>query len=125
MGSVIGFAAAPLAVPVWSAAPFVLLLLAIAILPMVAEPCWHNNRKKGIVVALFAAPVVILLLSMPGGLEPLIHAIEEYISFFVLLGSLFVISGGVAVTGDLRGRPTTNTLFLAVGAVLANFVGTT
>lgn len=122
----IGFAAAaPLAVPLWSALPFVLLLLTIAILPMVAGTWWHSNRNKGIVAALFGAPVVVLLLSMPGGIVPLIHAIEEYVSFIVLLGSLFVISGGVAVTGDLRGRPTTNTLFLAVGAVLANLVGTT
>ena len=122
----IGFAAAaPLAVPVWSALPFVLLLLGIAILPMIAGTWWHRNRNKGIVAALFAAPVIILLMSMPGGLAPLLHAMKEYISFIVMLGTLFAISGGVAVTGDLRGRPTTNTLFLAVGAILANVIGTT
>ena len=74
---------------------------------------------------MFAMPVVILLMSMKGGDVALGHAVEEYISFIVMLGSLYAISGGIAVTGDLRGRPTTNTLFLAIGAVIANVIGTT
>jgi Na+/H+ antiporter NhaD/arsenite permease-like protein len=60
-----------------------------------------------------------------GGFIALCHAAEEYVSFIVMLGSLYAISGGIAITGDLRGRPATNTAFLAVGAVIANVVGTT
>ena len=119
------FAAAALNVPVWSAAPFALLLLCVAVLPMVAHDWWHRNRNKALVVVMFAAPVVILLLSLKGGDLALGHAVEEYVSFIVMLGSLYAISGGVAITGDLRGRPATNTAFLAVGAVIANVVGTT
>jgi Na+/H+ antiporter NhaD/arsenite permease-like protein len=123
---VIGFAAAaPLAVPVWSAIPFVLLLLGIALLPVTAGSWWHHNRNKAIVAALCGGPVAILLLSIPGGAVPLVHAIEEYFSFIVMLGALFVVSGGVSLTGDLRAHPPTNTAFLAAGAVLANLIGTT
>jgi Na+/H+ antiporter NhaD/arsenite permease-like protein len=119
------FAAAALAVPAWSAIPFALLLLCVAVLPMVAHDWWHKNRNKALVCSMFAAPVVILLFTLKGGDLALGHAVEEYVSFIVMLGSLYAISGGIAVTGDLRGRPVTNTAFLAVGAVIANVVGTT
>ena len=51
---------------------------------------------------------------------------EDYVSFIVLLAGLFVISGGILLRGDLvRRRPSTNTAFLALGSVLASFIGTT
>jgi len=53
------------------------------------------------------------------------HTAGDYLSFMALLASLFVISGGVLITGDLEARPAVNTAFLAVGAVLASLVGTT
>ena len=46
-------------------------------------------------------------------------------SFIVLLGGLFVISGGIMLEGDLQATTRTNTAFLALGALLASFVGTT
>ena len=53
------------------------------------------------------------------------HTAREYVSFIVLLGSLFVISGCIHVQGSLSGTPLVNTGMLAFGAVLANLVGTT
>ena len=50
---------------------------------------------------------------------------EEYVAFIALLGSLFVIAGGILIRGDLRATPAVNTAFLAIGAVLANLIGTT
>ncbi len=50
---------------------------------------------------------------------------EEYLSFIILLTGLYVISGGVLLRGDLIATPLTNTAFLAIGSVLASFVGTT
>src|SRR5439155_5213401 len=49
----------------------------------------------------------------------------QYCSFIVLLGSLYTISGGIVLRGDIQGKPHTNTAFLALGAVLANLIGTT
>ena len=110
-------------VPLGWSAPFALLLLAIAVLPLAAGHWWEHNRNKGIVCALLAAPVAWwTATAMPHALQ---HAGLEYVSFILLLGSLFVVSGGLLLTGDLRARPGVNTAFLAVGAVLANLVGTT
>jgi Na+/H+ antiporter NhaD/arsenite permease-like protein len=60
-----------------------------------------------------------------GAWEPLLESLEEYFSFLVLLFSLFVITGGIFLDGDLRAKPWVNTAFLAVGGLLANVVGTT
>jgi len=113
--------------PVWSIAPFVLLLLAIAVLPLVAERWWHSNRNRAIVSAVAAIPFVAWLFhSYPAAAgTPVLHAVEEFISFIALLGSLYVISGGIFVKGSLAGTPLANTSLLGVGAVLANLIGTT
>lgn len=103
--------------------PFALLLGAIAILPLVAGHFWESNRNKAMVTAALAAPVALYLgFAHPHGL---LHSVEEYVSFLVLLGSLFVIAGGIHLEGDLEGRPSTNTALLGIGALLANLVGTT
>jgi Na+/H+ antiporter NhaD/arsenite permease-like protein len=51
--------------------------------------------------------------------------LQEFIPFIVLLFSLFTISGGIRITGDLKAHPMTNARFLAVGGLLASFIGTT
>lgn len=109
--------------PLWSALPFVFLLLCIAALPLATPHFWEHNRNKAIVATLLSVPVLIWL--VPHKPEAIHHTALEYASFIVLLGSLFVISGGISVTGDLKGTPAVNTFFLALGAVLANFIGTT
>jgi Na+/H+ antiporter NhaD/arsenite permease-like protein len=108
--------------PGWIA-PFAALLLAIAVLPLAAPKLWESNARKLGVSALLGLPVLVLYARN----EPpaLVHAGLDYLSFIVLLGSLFVITGGVLVTGDIEARPIVNTAFLAVGAVLASLIGTT
>jgi Na+/H+ antiporter NhaD/arsenite permease-like protein len=110
-----------------SVVPFALLLLSIAVLPLAAGHWWEKNLNKGIVALALALPVVAYLAVVFGhdGVHELLHAAREYISFIVLLGSLFVISGCIHVQGSLSGTPLVNTGMLAFGAVLANLVGTT
>lgn len=109
-----------------SVAPFVLLLLSIALFPLMNPHWWEHNRNKALVVAALGIPVVGYLLTFGHhGLEAMEHAGKEYVSFLMLLGALFVISGGVYVRGSLQGSPMVNTMFLAVGTVIASFVGTT
>ncbi len=118
--------ATPLEVPWWSAAPFVLLLLSIAILPLAAGHWWHDNRNKALVAFPLAALVAVYLLTLgEPGVHALLHELAEYFSFIVLLWSLYTISGGIVVEGDFRGTPSNNTLLLALGACLASFIGTT
>lgn len=120
--------------PWWSVLPFAGLLLSIAVLPMVAEHWWHSNRNQLLVALGWASPVFLYLLykAMTDGgqvghdaAHGLEHAIAEYVSFIALLGSLYVISGGIVLRGDLEGKPLVNTTFLAIGAVISNVIGTT
>jgi Na+/H+ antiporter NhaD/arsenite permease-like protein len=107
---------------VW-VAPFVVLLLGIAVLPLAAPHFWEANRRKLAFSAVLGLPVFVFYL----GHHPraLLHAGADYVSFMVLLGSLFVITGGVMMDGDLEASPQVNTAFLGLGALLASFVGTT
>jgi Na+/H+ antiporter NhaD/arsenite permease-like protein len=107
---------------VW-VAPFVALLLGIAILPLLAPHFWESNLRKLVVSALLGLPVLVLYLNHHP--QALVHAGADYVSFMVLLGSLFVISGGVVMEGDLEATPRVNTTFLGLGALLSSFVGTT
>lgn len=103
--------------------PFVILLLCIAIFPLAFPHFWERNRNKGIVVGALSLPVLIWLVM--NNLHALEHTLLEYFSFIVLLGSLYVIAGGIAVEGDARANSIVNTMLLGIGAVLANFIGTT
>ena len=103
--------------------PFAAMLLAIAILPLFAPGLWESNLRKLAVGAVLGLPVLVLYARHdPAALW---HTAGDYLSFMALLASLFVISGGVLVTGDIEASPAVNTAFLAVGAVLASLVGTT
>jgi Na+/H+ antiporter NhaD/arsenite permease-like protein len=99
------------------------MLLAIAVLPLAAPHFWERNRNKALVSLVLGAPVAIWV----AALEPaaVVHAGHEYLAFIVLLGALFVISGGIVVRGTLAGTPGLNTALLAIGAVLASAIGTT
>ncbi len=121
---------APLNVVAWSMVPFAGLLLAIAVLPLVAEHFWHSNRNKAIVASLFSVPVVVYLLFLQfaehqPALPALGAALHEYAAFILLLGALYTVAGGVVVDLQVRPGPMTNLLILLVGAALANLVGTT
>ncbi len=107
----------------WTIAPFVGLLLSIALLPLRAPRFWAPHRNKALVAFAWSLPVLALLLVR--GPHELLFSMKDYVSFILLLGALFVISGGIVLRGDLRATPEVNTLFLLVGAALANFVGTT
>ena len=120
----------PTDLPAWSVAPFVGLLLAIAVLPLVAGHWWHSNRNKALVAAGFGVPaagylVAVQLATGQGTLAALGHELANYVSFLILLGSLYIVSGGILLSGDIEGKPLTNFLFLALGSALANLIGTT
>jgi Na+/H+ antiporter NhaD/arsenite permease-like protein len=139
-------------VPYWMVAPFVLLLGAIAVLPLVpaSSRWWHSNLHRFYVAGGLAAVTLAYYLFLQatvlqahwpaphaarpsaGGPNIVLTAqvladalLGEYIPFIVLLWSLYTISGGIRIEGDLPAHPLVNTAFLAVGAVLASFIGTT
>ncbi|HSF05813.1 MAG TPA: sodium:proton antiporter [Methylomirabilota bacterium] len=109
--------------PLYTVVPFVLMLLAIAVLPLSTPHWWEKNRNKLLIASVLGLPILVLYLTRQPG--ALVRMGEEYLSFIILLAGLYVISGGVLLRGDLVATPLTNTGFLAVGSVLASFVGTT
>jgi Na+/H+ antiporter NhaD/arsenite permease-like protein len=103
--------------------PFASLLLGIAVIPLAAPHFWESNLRKLGVSAVLGIPVLLLYVRHdPGAIA---HTASDYASFMVLLGSLFVISGGVLMDGDLEATPAVNTMFLALGALVSSVIGTT
>ncbi len=113
-------------VPWYGLLPFVALLAAIATFPLMSRTrhLWEKRTFQLLVALVLGVPMAIWVWSL-GGRTEVIHALVEYGSFITLLLSLFVVSGGVFVAGDIQATPRNNTLFLGVGAVLASLIGTT
>ena len=109
------------------ALPFVGLLISIATGPLLFPKLWHAHYGK-IAFAWSALTIVPIaaLYDLPTALATLAHAIiGEYMSFIILLFALYVVAGGILVTGTLRGTPLVNTAILALGTAIASIVGTT
>lgn len=111
--------------------PFLGILGSIAFLPLISRThhWWENNLNR-LAVSLLCAGATLLYFGIavgPGSITTVLeHAIViEYIPFIVLLFSLYVISGGVCLRGELAAKPLTNTAILAFGAGIASFIGTT
>ena len=109
------------------ALPFAGMLLSIALGPILFPHFWELNYGK---FAAFWAVLVVVPLVLFRGFDPalgaLLHtALLEYIPFIILLFALFTIAGGILITGNLHGTPATNTALLAIGTLMASFVGTT
>lgn len=112
-------------IPLWCSIPFVIMLLAIATGPLIAEKWWSHNKNKLLVSILLCIPVIIYMLTNQLS-ENLIDTIAyDYLPFMILLGSLFVITGGIHLSGDIKATPLNNTLFLGIGYILASVMGTT
>jgi len=109
--------------PIGWVTPFAALLGAIAVLPLAAPRWWHSNRNKALVALAAGLPVMILLLVQNP--RELGHVALDYAAFMALLGSLYIVSGGVLVEGGRAATTFSNVMRLAGGAVLANLVGTT
>ena len=120
--------------PWWSVLPFAALLGAIAILPLAGPTAhwWESNLNKFYVAASLALiALACTALGQPsagfsGAASTLVHTVVgEYVPFIVLLFSLYTISGGIRIAGDLPAHALTNTMLMLVGALLASFIGTT
>ena len=107
--------------------PFAGLLLSIALLPLVMPDFWHRHFGK--ITALWSLAFLLPFALMYGpslAASSFMHALlAEYIPFIVLLTALFTVAGGIHIRGNLHGSPALNTAILAIGAVLASFMGTT
>ena len=103
--------------------PFVALLAMIALGPLFFSTWWGKHYPK-VAYALGAITLVYYFLGLQAGVRVL-HVAHEYISFIALIGSLFVVSGGIHISVKGEATPLANVVFLLVGAIVANFLGTT
>lgn len=109
----------------WSMIPFGLMLLTIAVAPLLAEHWWENNKHK-LTVALFLGVPTAICLIMGGMIHELEHQLfGDYVPFIILLLALYVVTGGIHLSGDIKATPWVNTSFLGLGWLLASIMGTT
>jgi Na+/H+ antiporter NhaD/arsenite permease-like protein len=109
----------------WMILPFGLLLAAIALAPL-AAPGWWSKHYPQVAFALGAVTLVYYLFVLPSPARTAtLHRAEEYVSFIALIGSLFVVSSGIHIQVKGEATPRENVVFLLIGAVVANVLGTT
>lgn len=114
-------------IPLWLTIPFAVLLLLIALMPLGAERVRHAWEKAypWVSVILGLGMAAVYLFAVPQGFHIVGETVHEYFSFIALIGALFVAAGGILIQTKGEATPLGNVLFLAFGAVLANFIGTT
>lgn len=107
--------------------PFALLLLGIALFPMLESTrhLWEHNRNKLLYSLGLGLAGLGVHLATGGAQDRMFHAALEYAAFIALIASLYIVSGGIYITGAFAGYPHVNTAFLGLGALLANLLGTT
>ncbi len=107
----------------WMILPFALLLGAMALAPLLAPQWWSRHYAK-VSLGLGAITLAGCLLGCPAP-DRVWHTAHDYAGFIALIGSLFVVSGGIHITVKGEATPLANVVFLFTGAVAANVLGTT
>jgi Na+/H+ antiporter NhaD/arsenite permease-like protein len=102
--------------------PFGVLLLAIALGPLIAQRHWEQHYHKLCII--LAGVVCFYYISVVREPTRVLHASTDYATFMVVVGSFFVVSGGIHLRARGPSSPVRNALFLFFGAVLANLIGT-
>src|SRR5690349_8087410 len=108
--------------PGW-AAPFVVMLAAIAVMPFVNKHWWERWYPAVAIALGMVASWPYFVGHAPVGRW--VEGMTDYVSFIVLLGALFVVSGGIVIKVQRKATPLMNCVLLLMGAVLANLLGTT
>jgi Na+/H+ antiporter NhaD/arsenite permease-like protein len=107
----------------WMIGPFVALLGLVALAPLCFAGWWSRHYPK---VAIGLGAVTVSYYALGLHAAPRVgHTAMEYVSFIALIGSLFVVAGGIHLRVKGEATPLANTLLLGIGALVANVIGTT
>ena len=112
--------------PLWSCVPFACMLLSIAFWPLAAPDFWHHHFGK--IAGGWALSLALPFIAIYRGtaIYEILHImLADYVPFIILIWSLYTISGGILLRGTLRGTPLVNVAMMAIGVLLASWMGTT
>lgn len=112
--------------PLWSMAPFIGILLSIALFPLLAAHFWHHHFGKISFLWALILAVPFWLAYGDAAVHEILHVyLMDYVPFIILLWALFTVAGGIYIRGTLVGTPIVNTTMLFIGTALASWMGTT
>ncbi|MEM9737625.1 MAG: sodium:proton antiporter [Bacteroidota bacterium] len=109
--------------PLFLVIPFLLLLGMIATGPVLYHHFWERYYPH--IASGLAVGVISYYMFALGTPSPVVNALAEYIQFITLITALYMVSGGILIEVDRQATPLANLLFLWVGAIASNFIGTT
>jgi len=109
--------------PAYTLLPFAAMLLAIAAMPLLFKHHWERFYHWWAVV--LGSVTVGYTLFLRHDTERVLHTAHEYVSFLILIGSLFVVAGGIHIVVKGEAKPWVNVLFLALASLASNLIGTT
>lgn len=107
----------------WMMVPFGVLLALIALAPLLFPVWWGKHYPKA-ACGLGCITLAYYFIGLRAS-EHVWHTAHEYVSFIALIGSLYVVSGGIHINVKGEATPFANAIFLFVGAIIANVLGTT
>jgi Na+/H+ antiporter NhaD/arsenite permease-like protein len=107
----------------WMILPFGSLLAVMAFAPVRWPDWWAKHYAKA--CGFFGAITLAYYIFGLRDYARVAHMAHEYATFIILIGSLFVVAGGIHIDVNSEATPIANTGFLLLGALLANLLGTT
>ena len=112
-------------IALWTLIPFILMLLGIATAPLIVPHWWEKDINKIFYSLFLGVPTIVYLLSNGYSHEVIHQMLYDYVPFIILVGTLFVITGGIHIRLNFTPTPLANTFMLLIGFFLASLMGTT
>ncbi len=109
------------------AAPLGILLVLLILLPFMSQTArwWEKPSRQIMVSGFFALLGIGVYVGVSGDWDRVFQTYLDYAAFVMVMASLYVVSGGIRLSGGPSGTPGGNSLFLLSGALLSNLLGTT
>lgn len=116
------------AIPTLSTAiPFLGVLLSIAFCPLLTPSLWHKHDNLILISWTFLSMWLCYITIGGFSTGHLVSSvlIKEYIPFIILIGTLYIISGGISIHIHREGTTYINVFIFIIGEIFSNFIGTT
>ena len=107
------------------ALPFAGILLSVALMPLLMPLVWEHHFGKVACAWMlcFILPATLLFGAATASSEIWRTLWLDFFPFILMLFALFVVAGGIRLTGNLVGTPATNTALMAFGTLSTNLIG--